>query len=278
MKTCLTVIIAVAVLGGGIFFFVMKMTGVLVESADSFFAKLTANQLREAYDSTSKTCQKTTDFKNFEAVVKRVGLDKYQSASWSKRNINNDQGQIEGTVKRQDGQEFPMQIDFEKQEGQWRILGFRVVGALPPPPAGYKEEQPAASIYSADGKVPPTEQLNAMVNDTMLAFDEAVHKKDFSALRDQMAKPMQEKHTAAELLDAFRGFVDKGADLSDLKGKTPTYPTPPTIEDSQFGKMLNVEAAYELKNESVKAAITYIEENGKWRLGPIKVNADAKKN
>jgi hypothetical protein len=172
-----------------------------------------------------------------------------------------------------------MQIDFEKQDGQWRVLGFRATGTPPPPPAGSAVPSPSPSAASSGepaGALPSRETMNAMVEDVLLRFNDAVQQRDFTALHDSMAKPMREKHSAADLLSAFHTFVDKGIDISWIQGETPKYEGTPTVEKTRFGRMLTARGQYGAEGgRTVTFTLSWMDEGGRWALGPIQVDSRA---
>jgi hypothetical protein len=78
----------VAILGGAIIGLVFWLSGGAVEASDEFLALIGQEKIEEAYQSTATAFRSQQDAATFSATVRGIGLTRYQSASWTNRQIS----------------------------------------------------------------------------------------------------------------------------------------------------------------------------------------------
>ena len=125
LKIVLIVFGALAVFVGLIIGLAFWATSGPVKAVDAELALLRGGKIEEAYKATAKDFQNSVTLDQFKSY-----LDSYpsfknnQSASWSSREINNDQGKLDGELKAADGGVTPLQVILVKENGEWRVLSF----------------------------------------------------------------------------------------------------------------------------------------------------------
>lgn len=123
------VIIAVSVLGGlavlaaVIVGLVFWFTGGAVDAADNFLALIGQQRIEEAYQSTAAGLRAQQDAASFAGAVKTIGLTRYQSASWSNREIQNNRATLEGSVTTTDGGTIPLTVTLVGEGDDWKVIG-----------------------------------------------------------------------------------------------------------------------------------------------------------
>lgn len=146
MKKGFIIVVAVlgglAVLGGAIIGLVFWFTGGAVEASEEFLALIAKERIEEAYQSTAAGFRSQQDAATFAVTVKEIGLTRYQSASWTNRQIQNDRATLEGSVTTVDGGTIPLTIALVSEGDEWRVL------SLTAPMAG------AAIARAAKGTAP----------------------------------------------------------------------------------------------------------------------------
>ena len=90
-------VIAIMVAGGGIFA-IFAITQPVVDASEQFLTLVGQDKTKEAYAFTSEAYRARQDEAAFTAAVKQLELTDFASATWNSRNVNNDQGNVAGTV------------------------------------------------------------------------------------------------------------------------------------------------------------------------------------
>ena len=124
LRGCLIVLAAVAVLGGGIVFFVLRLTAPVVEAGDRFLTALQQEHYDEAMALCTASAQAEIEGKGgMEAFAERY---KVKPAKWSysSRSINNGMGQLQGSVAHADGSTRGLHLTFSKSGDDWKVNGF----------------------------------------------------------------------------------------------------------------------------------------------------------
>jgi hypothetical protein len=146
-------------------------------------------------------------------------------------------------------------------------------GAPTGAPAVSAEE---ATLYKSNGEVPPTPQLNAMIEDSLMRWNTAMQNRDFKPFVAWQARASQQYMKPDEDAKMTQPFIDNKIDFSQFKGVEPKVLQPPTVQDSQFGKVLSTTVEYAKGTDTLQVAAKYIDEGGLWRVGEFKVEFDRK--
>lgn len=116
------ILIGCLVIGGLIVVIVFLLTSGLTKSANQFFSLIENGEIEKAYQSTSKEFQASISESEFESFLSGTSLIDFKSASWSSRSIENNIGELEGSIETKDGGVVPIKINLVKEEGKWKIL------------------------------------------------------------------------------------------------------------------------------------------------------------
>jgi lipopolysaccharide biosynthesis protein len=129
----------------------------------------------------------------------------------------------------------------------------------------------ANAQYRSNGKVPPREQLDAMVADTTQAYNNALQRRDFTFFHSWVSTKAQQMFTAEKMLALSKPLTDRKVNLVVLKGRKPTYAREPEIVEEGGMSVLRVKAVYKIK-ETVTVRLQYVTEKQLWRLLTIDVS------
>ena len=113
-----------AVFVGGIFY----LTRPVVDSSEQFLALLGEGRIDEAYASTADAFRAQQDEKSFTTAVRQFGLADYSSVVWHSRQIENQDGSVEGTVITKTSATKPVAIRLIWESGRWAVVGVRYGG------------------------------------------------------------------------------------------------------------------------------------------------------
>ena len=119
-------VVGAAAMAGGIVILVFSLTSGVVEGAESFLMMVGRGQYEEAYRAASPEFRANQDLNAFKATMQRVGLDKYDSASWSSRRIRNSAGTVVGSARTVDGKRIPLRVFLVRGEKGWIVTGMRI--------------------------------------------------------------------------------------------------------------------------------------------------------
>jgi hypothetical protein len=107
---------------------VFALTKPVVDASDDFLSLLGQGKTAEAYASAASGFRAQMSETDFTAAVKKVGLDDYASASWSNRNINNQEGSVEGAITSKKVGATPAAIRLVYEQGTWKVVSVRYGG------------------------------------------------------------------------------------------------------------------------------------------------------
>ncbi len=108
-----------------------------------------------------------------------------------------------------------------------------------------------------------------MARTSILAFNEAVQTKDFTAFHGQISKLWQDQITPAKLKAVFQSFIEKGIDVSKISDVDPVFSEPAKIDGDG---VLILQGHYPTAPSEVQFRLKYVSEKGDWKLVGIKLD------
>ena len=126
MVTGLIAVIACFILlvGGGIFWFVFRVTQPLAEAGDAFMTRLQAGEYRAAYEMMSPALQADIgSAEDLQGILNTAG-GRPESWQWNSRRISNRTGYLEGNVTFAGGTRGRVWLTCLQEEGVWRVEDF----------------------------------------------------------------------------------------------------------------------------------------------------------
>ncbi len=114
-------IILCAVLVGGGVFAIFQATQPVVDAGDKFMTALRDGNYQQAYDMAGAQLQK--DAQNAQGL--ETALSSFQPKTWTftSRNINNNQGQLEGTTTYANDTAGTVTLTLEQVGSEWKVIG-----------------------------------------------------------------------------------------------------------------------------------------------------------
>jgi hypothetical protein len=244
-----------------IVFFVFRLSAPMVAEGEKFLNAVGSGSTEVAYGMASATLRSGQTQEDFSRNIKSFGLDGYQSASWSNRNINNDRGVLEGTAHTKSGGSVPLTMEMIKESGTWKVLSIKG-------PQTGASSGPIIAEESAQ-TVPSTEESARLVLTSLLFFNEAIQAKSFDTFHGRISKIWQDQITPAKLLEIFQPFIDAKIDLAGIKPIAPVFKSPPAINSEG---VLVLEGQYPTTPNKVYFTLKYVSENKAWKLIGVNVN------
>jgi len=170
--------------------------------------------------------------------------------------MDNDRGQLEGSAITRSGGKIPLHIELVNESGKWKIYSLSA-------------PQPGVIVQNVPKSIPSENELNAMVLETLLAFNKGVKEKSFVALREQGSSAFHEALSAEKLLESFKGFVDKDVDISPIEKVPLVFENPPVIDSEG---VLILKGYYPTKPKQVVFGLKYALESSGWKLHGLDIN------
>ncbi len=257
-KGCLIALGVAVVLAAAILLFVFGLTRGAVKSADDFLAQIGAGKIESAYQDTSATLRQQQTLALFQKTVKELGLTDYASVLWSNREVKNDRAHLEGSVTTGAGGKVPLTMELVKENNAWKVI------FLSAPRAGVTTEQAGKTLPSDDSS-------KRLALESLLAFNQAVHNRDFASFHQQISRLWQEQITPQKLAEIFADFIHKQINISAIKEVEPILTEAPTIDSDGI---LILEGYYPTHPSKTHFRLKYIYEHPAWKLLGIKVNVN----
>ena len=130
MKTWQKIVLGVVVFIIAVIWLALAATGGLVKPVERHFAALHAGDLVGAYSELSVAARQQTSLDGFKAMVEgSPAFAHVTGESFTSRKVENGQGSLEGELKLDGGGKLPIEIRLVKENGQWKILGYRITPA-----------------------------------------------------------------------------------------------------------------------------------------------------
>lgn len=272
MKTLLKVLLGLAVIGAAILALVFWMTAGLPRAADQFFTHIAANDYAAALAMTTPDFRASTDKAALEEFARGNGLDGYKSASWSSRSMNNNVGELEGSLTVRDGV-IPVKLTLVKSQGEWRVQNVRKADAGMHTDSGATSNAPTTRVDTTAPTPtgPDAEEQQLLVSSTLDAFSESINANDFSVLHNIGSTRFREEVSVDKLREAFAGFVDQKIDLSILGTLAPTIDASSGV---QSDGNLQLTGSYDTQPSGVRFDLLYEWEDEQWWLININVKVE----
>jgi len=259
-KGCGIAVGLVVVLIAVVVVMVFMLTGGAVESAETFLALLAEGKTAEAYASTSAALQAQQDEAAFTAVIQRLGLDEYASATWTSRSVENERATLEGSVTTRDGGTIPLNIELVREQGTWKVF------SLQGPQAGA-----AVEATAPEPQVPAEAELKALVLTSMLDLNQAIRQRDFTTFYGNVSNLWQQQTTPEELRGNFQAFIDQEIDFAAIREVEVLFDQTPAIDANG---VLTLAGHYPTEPVRVVFEVQYIREEGNWELTGISVSTE----
>jgi len=259
MKALKWILIGVAglmVVVGVVVWLIFAATGPAAEAANTFLEHVGNGRVEQAYKEAAPLFRQRQGLAAFRVAVRHFGIDKYASASWNSREIKGNRTILKGTITLRGGASLPAEVGLSKIGDTWRVYGMTF---------------PSGGVSGAT--VPPQAEAEALVSRSLLDFNAALQRKDFSAFHATLSAPMREKYTAEQIQGAFHKFVVQGIDLSAIKDSRPRFEPAPHLNKGT----LALKGRFPTRPSEVHFDLGYVKEGGQWRLIDINVRLEAAK-
>jgi hypothetical protein len=125
---------------------------------------------------------------------------------------------------------------------------------------------------ASKGEMPAVDELQWMAKETLLDFDSAVQKADFTDFYSHISKEWQKQTTPESMKTTFQGFIDKSISIKDISSLDAEFSPSPSIGREVGFKTLMVEGKYSTSPNLTKFELNYIANGKDWKLSKIVVD------
>jgi hypothetical protein len=149
-----------------------------------------------------------------------------------------------------------------------------------PSPVASPSPAPTKSYTKADASkavVPSDDEMQDIVKRTLLDFNDALQKEDFTDFHKTISKVWQKQITPEKFKESFQTFIDGNTDLSPISSMNAKFTSPAEITKSTGVKTLEAKGEYATSPNSTEFELKYIAEGKEWKLIGLKVYANIKK-
>lgn len=133
------------------------------------------------------------------------------------------------------------------------------------------ETKPDAS----KGALPTDGELQYLVRETMLSFNNALQTEDFSEFYSNVSKQWQKQTSADAMKSSFQSFIDGEANISEIRDMTAELQDKKTRKQAGYN-LLDVKGKYDTSPIDTTFDLSYIAEGGEWKLFKIQVYTGVK--
>ncbi|MGH7782937.1 MAG: hypothetical protein ACREO5_03725, partial [Candidatus Binatia bacterium] len=125
---------------------------------------------------------------------------------------------------------------------------------------------------ASKGEVPGDDELQAMTKETLLDFNSAVQKGDFTDFYSHISKEWQKQTSPDSMKTTFQGFIDKSIDITNIGKLEAEYSPSPTVGREVGFKTLMLQGKYSTSPQLTKFELNYIANGKDWKLSKIVVD------
>jgi hypothetical protein len=126
------------------------------------------------------------------------------------------------------------------------------------------------------GLIPPDDdQLQYLARETMLDFNDAIQKEDFTDFHSKICKPWQKQVTPDGMKTMFRQFIDGEADFGEIRDMDAVLTLRKVKKEGSY-KILEVNGEYPTTPNTTKFELNYLAEGKDWKLSKIRVETNIK--
>src|SRR5690606_101168 len=122
------------------------------------------------------------------------------------------------------------------------------------------------------GDVPSEREVERLVKTTLLDFNDAVQKGDFTDFHTKISKFWKRTASPEKFNQSFSEFIEKRVDISSIKGKTAVFSPEPSVSRKSGYKVLSAKGRYITSPLPTRFELEYINEGGAWKLVSIRVD------
>ena len=243
-----------------------------VSAMNDLFALFGKQHYKEAYRSVSYPLQMELSAAGFEAIARDLNLSDFLTCTWTPETNTGKEATLKGEFVSKSNQTMELQATLIKEAGIWKLYAM-----FTPSP---KDPSKLVDLFSRFGhglgyndaftrQLPDDKQARALVTETMLKFNECLHKRNFDSFYDNTSTLWQSQTTPEQVNRAFKPFLDANINLDFVKDMKVIFDEPPRFNSEGY---LLIKGYYPSQPNRVIFDIKYVFELPKWKLLGVTIN------
>jgi hypothetical protein len=137
--------------------------------------------------------------------------------------------------------------------------------------------KPYTKVDASRSEIPSDDELQDIVKKTLLDFNDALQKEDFTDFHSTISKVWQKQTTPEKMKSSFQNFIDGDADLSSIRTMSAKFTSPAEITRSTGVKTLETKGEYPTTPNASTFSLKYIAQGKEWKLIGLEVVTTVKK-
>ena len=118
--------------------------------------------------------------------------------------------------------------------------------------------------------MPTDGEIQYLVRETMLGFNDALQQEDFNAFYSTISKQWQKQTSPESLKSSFQSFIDGEANFGEIRSMTAEIEDKKTRKQSGYN-IFEVKGKYATSPIATTFNLKYVAESSEWRLIEIQV-------
>jgi len=134
---------------------------------------------------------------------------------------------------------------------------------------------PKKDVEDADasnGKLPSDEQLQELVKDTVLDFNDAIQSKDFTSFHSNISKPFQKQASPDRFKEVFSEFMNNNINFREVNDLEADFSDTPKVGKESGYTVLTLNGTYATSPRRTRFELKYIPEGKEWKLIFIRIS------
>jgi hypothetical protein len=204
-----------------------------VTAANRFFQEIGDGKVDQAYGSTAISFQTEQSRNAFGIAIAAMNLNAPKlHYTWKQTGSARDEVDLEGSVTNPDGKELPLVVKLINERGEWRVFKLKAPtenGDLFALATQYSVSKGVGFTPSARRPIPSKQELQRLVQDSLMDFNQAIQAGDFATFYKTIALTWQDRTTPKQLKGAFQSFIDSQVNLGNLRAASLVFDKSPEI-------------------------------------------------
>ncbi len=240
-------------------------TSGIAKTANTMFHDLKMWNIEQVYQSTAGQFQAATTLDQFKSFVNDARLNTNESVFRSSREVVNNRGFLNGTLKLVDGSKLPIEVDLIKEDGKWKVLSIYMPQwwLIDKEQTSYENQWLVLQQEPVIAEIPSDREIMMLVQTSIMLFAEGIKREDLTIFYNNISQFRQEQTSPGELTQVFYPFIENKIDFSSLFWVEPQYSALPEIDNNGI---LFIKWWMPFEETAVIFEQKYYNENGEWKL------------
>lgn len=132
-------------------------------------------------------------------------------------------------------------------------------------------KKPITQADASKKEVPSDDEAQEMAKATLLEFNKAIQKEDFTDFYDTISRIWKKEITPQKFNEVFAEFIEKKVDISNISSEDADFSPDPEVKKEQGYDMLTLSGEYDTLPSKTKFELKYIPQGKEWKLSRIRV-------